>query len=464
MSASSSSPSISESVLERATQRNARELWDQLERRRPSVFERRWWDDHILEWAMADESVKVQMFRFVDVLPMLKSHESVTRHLQEYFDEVRSQLPWAVRLGLDASQPNTVLGKALALNARTNAARMAERFIAGATPDEVLQSVARLNKLGQGFTLDLLGEATISEKEADAYQQQYLTLMQGLAPVVNRWPANPRIDADDSGPIPRVNVSLKLSALTSRFRPIDPQGSAEAVKVRLRPLLRAAREHDVHLHVDMEQYAYKRLTFEIFKQVLMEDEFRDFKDVGIVVQTYQPEADQDLADLLEWVRERGTSIVVRLVKGAYWDYETINARERGWPIPVYQEKWQSDAAFERLTRVLFENVQWLRPALGSHNLRSLAHGVALAEQLNVPPSAWEVQMLYGMADNQAQLFNELGYRVRIYTPFGEVLPGMAYLVRRLLENTSNDSFLRHTYDRALSRDRLLAKPAAAGRA
>ncbi len=184
-----------EARIEQLTQQIARELWDQVERRRPSVFERRWWDEHILEWAMADESVKVQMFRFVDVLPMLKSHETVTRHLQEYFDEVRAHLPWAVRIGLDASQPNSVLGKALALNARNNASKMASRFIAGERIEEVQQSVKKLHQMGLGFTLDLLGEATMSEREADAYQKQYLDLMEGLAPVVNRWPRIPKLTA-----------------------------------------------------------------------------------------------------------------------------------------------------------------------------------------------------------------------------------------------------------------------------
>src|SRR5579859_7478051 len=99
-------------VVEKVTRDFGRYLWSHLSRRAPSVFERRWWDDRILSWAMADESVKVQMFRFIDVLPMLHTHEAVTRHLQEYFDEVRSQLPLAVRLGLEISQPNSVLGKA----------------------------------------------------------------------------------------------------------------------------------------------------------------------------------------------------------------------------------------------------------------------------------------------------------------------------------------------------------------
>jgi len=449
--------------VEAATQEIGRYLWNHLERRTPSIFERRWWDDRILAWAMQDESVKVQMFRFVDVLPMLRSREAITQHLQEYFDEVREHLPWAVRLGLDVSQPDSVLGRALALNARTNATRMAKRFIAGSSVEEVLQAVSRIRKQGFAFTLDLLGEAIISEVEAEKYQQAYLDLIAGLAPQVNSWPENVKIDCDENGPIPRVNVSLKLSALYSRFRPVDPVGTAEGVKARLRPILRAAREHDAYVHIDMEHYAYKDLTLEIFKQVLVEDEFRDFPDVGIVIQTYLPDAERDLGNLLAWVQQRGTPVWVRLVKGAYWDYETVVAQARNWPIPVYQQKWQSDENFERQTRFLMENHRWLRPALGSHNLRSLAHGLAWARELNLPPEAWEIQMLYGMGGEQAQLFAEMGHRVRIYTPFGELIPGMAYLVRRLLENTSNDSFLRASFTENVSLEELLMNPVEVGR-
>lgn len=444
--------------IEEETQRIGRELWEHLARRRPSVFERRWWLDHILEWAMEDESVKVQMFRFVDVLPMLKTHESVARHLQEYFDEVRSALPWAVRMGLDVSTPNSLLGKALSVNARTNARKMAERFIAGESVEQVLQSVAKLRKQGLAFTLDLLGEAVVSEQEAAAYQQQYLDLITGLAPLVNAWPENTTLDRDDQGWIPRCNVSLKLSALYSQFKPIDPAGTSAGVKERLRPILRAARANDAYVHVDMEHYAYKDLTLQIFKEVFLEEEFRDWPDCGIVIQAYLPEAEEDLADLLQWVQERGTPVWIRLVKGAYWDYETVVAEYRGWPCPVYTQKWQSDANFERQTKFLMQHHQWLRPAIASHNLRSLAHAMACARQMEVPDMGWEIQMLYGMAEEQQQLFSELGHRVRVYMPFGQAIPGMAYLVRRLLENTSNDSFLRHAYDTSVDVADLLRDP------
>ena len=447
--------------VEQETRSLGRYVWSHLHRRRPSLFERRWWDDRILGVAMADESVKVQMFRFVDVLPRLRSHQDVTRHLQEYFEEIREHLPWAVELvkfGIEHMRPDSVLSRALAYNARTNAARMARRFIAGESVGEVMHTVQGLRRKGFAFTLDLLGEAVVSEREAEAYQEQYLNLLRELAPIANKWPESPQADTTLRGPLPRVNLSLKLSALVSRFRLTDPSGTASAVKDRLRPLLREARANHAQLHIDMEQYSYKALTLQIFREVLMEDEFRDFADVGIVIQAYLQDSERDLRELRDWAERRGTSVCVRLVKGAYWDFETISSGLNNWPVPVFEQKWETDACYEKLTRYLLEEHQWLRPAFGSHNLRSLAHAVACAKELHVPDGQFELQMLYGMAEEQAQIFHDLGQRVRIYTPFGQLIPGMAYLVRRLLENTSNDSFLRHAYDERIRLEDLLMSP------
>ena len=165
----------------------------------------------------------------------------------------------------------------------------------------------------------------------------------------------------------------------------DPRrGVDRARRRRLRPILRAARERGAYVHVDMEQYAYRALTYELFCRVLEEPEFRDWPDVGIVVQAYHPEAEAELRMLRDWVERRGAPITIRLVKGAYWDYEVLTARRLGWPEPVYLEKWQSDASFERCTRFLLENHDRLRPAFGSHNVRSLAHAIAAAEAMGLP--------------------------------------------------------------------------------
>src|SRR5262249_50209211 len=150
------------------------------------------------------------------------------------------RLPAWMRFGLRWLPENGLFGRALAWSARTSARRLGHRFIAGSNLDEALRTIARLRLRRLAFTLDLLGEATITEREADHCQTEYLPLISGLGPEVNTWEPIDQIDRDGAGPLPRVNVSVKLSALYSQFDPIDPEGTTEAVLRRLRPILRAA--------------------------------------------------------------------------------------------------------------------------------------------------------------------------------------------------------------------------------
>ncbi|HEV3237006.1 MAG TPA: bifunctional proline dehydrogenase/L-glutamate gamma-semialdehyde dehydrogenase, partial [Gemmataceae bacterium] len=297
-----------------------------------------------------------------------------------------------------------------------------------------------------------------TEGEADFCQNEYLQLIDGLSQQVNNWPAIHLIDQDDRGPLPRVNVSVKLSALFSQFDPIDPKGTSAAVRTRLRPILRAARHRHAFVNFDMEQYSHKDLTLRIFQEVLEEEEFRDWPDVGIAIQAYLKDTANDLEVLAKWVKKRGVPVWVRLVKGAYWDYETVHSAQQGWPVPVFTQKWQSDENYEKLTDFLMDRNDLLHPALGSHNIRSLAHGMAKADALGLHPTAYEIQMLYGMADPIKEVLVSLGRRVRIYTPYGKLLPGMAYLVRRLLENTANESFLRASFTENVPEEQLLMNP------
>ncbi|NBW87801.1 MAG: hypothetical protein EBR23_13505, partial [Planctomycetia bacterium] len=234
----------------------------------------------------------------------------------------------------------------------------------------------------------------------------------------------------------------------------------DRVLARLRPLWRLARDRGAQVHVDMESHATKDLTFDIFKHIATEDEFRDWPHCGVVVQCYLHETPRDLAMLAEWARKRGTPVWIRLVKGAYWDYETIHARAAGWPVPVWAEKWQTDACYEAATTFVMEHADVLRPALGSHNLRSLAHGMAVAEHLGLDRRGVEMQMLHGMGDPEKEAVTAAGWRMRVYMPYGQLVPGMAYLVRRLLENSSNDSFLRAGFVKHVPPEMLLAPPRA----
>ena len=165
------------------------------------------------------------------------------------------------------------------------------------------------------------------------------------------------------------------------------------------------------------------------------------------MQAYLRETPEDLDRLIEWSAQRGTRVTVRLVKGAYWDTETIKARQQNWPSPVYESKEETDAAYERLALRLLERSDVIDAAFGTHNVRTIAACIANARQIGLPSSRLEFQMLYGMAEPIKEALIELGYRVREYCPLGEMLSGMAYLVRRLLENTSNEGFLRATFSR-----------------
>ena len=436
-----------------------REIFSRLDRSGPVLLTRAWWERQLMGLSMGNEALKVQLFRFVDTLPYLNDPVDVNRHLREYLTEAKDDLPWFARWGLMVLPERGPAGRFLASQAKSNAERMARKFIAGSNVAEAVEAVRRLRSQKLAFTVDLLGEATITEAEADHVQQQYFDLLNGLTKEVNAWPEVAEIDRDDRGPIPRVNVSVKLSALFSQFDPIDPEGTTRSVAKRLRPILSLAKKTGAFVNFDMEQYSFKDTTLYAFKTILSEPEFRDWPDVGIAIQVYLNDTEADLKDLLNWAKNgRKCPVWVRLVKGAYWDYETVIARQNHWPIPVFTEKWQSDENFEKLSRFLLANHDWLVPAFGSHNIRSISHALAVAEELGVPKGRFEFQMLYGMADEIKDVLKSLGQRVRIYTPYGQLLPGMAYLVRRLLENTSNDSFLKQGFADGLAEDALLRKP------
>ena len=416
-------------------------------------------DRWMMDMGMRDERVKAELFRLVDVLPALSSSSQINRLLRQYMEPVSDRLPEVVRQIIGYLPEDGWLGARVGDAARWGVRRMARRFIAASHIDGAIDAVERLRRERLAFTIDLVGEAILSAAEAVRYQQQYLKLIEGLAAQAQTWPADELLDRDHRGrAVPRVNVSLKLSSLFSQFDPIDPAGTSEAVRARLRPILRLARESGAFVNIDMEQHAYKDATLRIFRDVLEESEFRDWADVGIAMQAYLKESGDDLEQLLRWTDRRGTSIWIRLVKGAYWDYETTIAAQNGWPVPVFAAKPQSDASFEALSDFLLDHHEVLRPAIASHNIRSLAHAIASAEARGIPPAAVEFQMLHGMAGPIGEALVEMNRRVRIYTPMGELLPGMAYLVRRLLENTSNESFLRAGFLEHVPEEQLLMNP------
>jgi len=415
------------------------------------------WDDKLLAWAMGNPGLRVQLFRFIDCLPALRSKPEIARHLQEYLGDESVELPSALKGILNFTNADSMPGQLAATTVSTAVETLAHKYIAGENIKQALKTIERLRKDKMAFTLDLLGEAVITEAEAQSYLESYLQLMEQLTQEAKKWSPVEEIDFAEGEPLPRVQVSVKLTAFYSQFDPLDAKGSQERVSDRIRILLRRAKELGAAVHFDMEQYTYKDITISILKQLLMEEEFRSRTDVGVTMQAYLRDSEQDLRDWISWAKERGNPLTVRLVKGAYWDQETIKAAQKDWPQPVYNDKAATDANFEKMTQLMLENHDYIYSAIGSHNVRSQALAIAIAESLNIPRRRFEMQVLYGMGDQLAKALVKRGHRVRVYAPYGELLPGMAYLIRRLLENTANSSFLRQSLeDRPI--EELLAPP------
>ncbi|MGH7846838.1 MAG: L-glutamate gamma-semialdehyde dehydrogenase [Candidatus Binatia bacterium] len=438
--------------LEAEVTQLAEGLYRKAAEHKPSIFEPGDWIGKMIEWSLQDESLRVALFRFVDVLPSLDSAAEIGRHLEEYFSKVDHAFGDLVFLAQALHA-----GWLVAPLVRHNVTRLARRFIVEEEIDSLRSVLEALRREPATFTLDVVGEATVSDKEALAMQQRYLDLLQNLAFITAGWNTVPQIDEGSAGPLPRVSLSVKVSSLYPRFDPLDPD-SESVVRERLRPLFRAAARLKAALTLDMEQYAYKDLTLGIFRDLLEERDFASEPKAAIAIQAYLHDTEQDLIELIRWARARKRRIGVRLVKGAYWDSEIAWARQKGWPVPVFLDKAETDANYERLTRLLLENHDIVDAAFGSHNIRSLAHAVVAARHFGVPEWSYEVQMLYGMGEPIRRAVIQNGQRVRVYLPVGKLLPGMAYLIRRLMENTSNTSFLRQTYVEEEDIGKLVAAP------
>jgi len=450
----------SAATLERDIQATARRIFSLIERPKASPFSSTRWQNEMMDWAMADESLKVELFRFVDVFPTLRSRGEMARHLREYFGQPGLHTPRLLGLGIGLAGPHSPLAPIASTVIRRQLESFAQRFIVGRDAAQALPALKALRDRTTGFTLDVLGEASVSEAEADAYAKAYMDLIDGLQAATAAWQPVATVDDSAWGPLPRVNLSLKITSLYSQIDPIDFAGSVTAVKNRLRPIVRKAQAAGAALTLDLEQFRYRDLTYAVFTELLDEDEFHDYGHAGAVVQAYLRDAEADLRRLLDWATTRDRTINVRLVKGAYWDYETVLAAQENWPVPVFTHKPDSDAMFERLAREMLRHPAQIRPAFASHNVRSLAAAITTARSLGLADNAFEIQMLHGMGDPIKDAVRKLGLRLREYAPVGELIPGMAYLVRRLLENTANDSFLRHTFVERDAVDALVAPPAA----
>ncbi len=430
------------------------EIFRLMEAEPPAVFNQKYWAGKMMEAAMEHPELKVALFRFIDVLPTLATTEQVSRHIQEYFLSGDARLSGFAKALLAGATSSLTAGLAASL-IKQNITSFSKNFIVGDSPQDALKALRKVWKEGKTFTIDLLGEAAVSEVEADRYRDLYLSVVDTLSREMAGWPAQ---DAEREKHFPRLNVSVKLSSLYSRIGPLNYDDSLEQVKNRLRPIFRAAKEAGGHALIDMETTSLKDLTIDVFTGLLGEAEFREWEHAGIALQTYLESAQRDLGRVVDWARSRGRRINVRLVKGAYWEYEKTIALQRHWPVPVYTVKSHTDWCYERCLELAMGNHELVSVAVASHNVRSIAKALVLGEQLKIPSYRYEFQTLYGMAEPVKGALKKMGHTVREYAPIGELIPGMAYLVRRLLENTSNEGFLRKRFVGHVAPEELLSEP------
>src|SRR5687767_8892402 len=198
--------------VEARAQELGRAILSEARGNKSGLLSRAFWSDKLMDWSMKDEAFKVQLFRFVDAYPMLTTPEAVHDHLVDYLTQPGVTPPPGLGIGLKAG------GVAKGMLARTMSGQitgMAEKFIAGTDAESAVPKLRKLWDRGMAFSVDLLGEACISDKEADEYQAKYLDLVDNLPKWVNDWPANPILESDHLGTVPRINVSIKVSSLSA---------------------------------------------------------------------------------------------------------------------------------------------------------------------------------------------------------------------------------------------------------
>ena len=393
--------------------------------------------------------IRVHLLKFLALLPSLdhdKSGKEVKRNLLESLRRLIEdskaldgnkkrgvrQLPlylistFKITYHIAAYMPAGFLARVVRFLVRT----MAKRFIAGESISTAHDTIGYLRRTKREATLDQLGELVVSQREADEYFEKVLQLIHGLKQHI------PRGQTNKAG-ILNAHVSIKVSALSHDFRPEAFESTFSKVAPRLKRILQEAQREEVFINVDAEHYQYRDLVLNIFRKVLLDTpELKDFAQTGIVVQAYLRDASAHLDDVIALGRERKIRMPIRLVKGAYWDAETIEGEAHQFVPPQFLNKEESDIHFRQLCYKTLKNSEYLQLALASHNLQDHAFAEALREHRFPQAPVIEHQCLHMTYEALSHGLAKMGWPVRNYMPIGNLLVGMAYLVRRIMENSS----------------------------
>lgn len=323
--------------------------------------------------------------------------------------------------------------------------RMGEAFVLGRDIEEALRRADRGANRAFRYSFDMLGEGARTREDAEAYMDAYRRAIQAVG-------------AEGAGfgdVFARDSVSVKLSALHPRYEPFQAGRAVPELAGRLIELSRLAKAGNVGLTVDAEESERLEMSLSIVEAAARDPSLNHWEGLGLAIQAYQKRAPAVVAWAGDLARSAHRRLMVRLVKGAYWDTEIKRAQERGVEdYPVYTRKSGTDVSYMACAHALLDD-DHLFPAFATHNALTAATVLEWAGDRR----DFEFQRLHGMGDGLYEsLMAERGVAVRVYAPVGGYRDLLAYLVRRLLENGANTSFVHQISNEAVSDDNLLADP------
>ena len=323
---------------------------------------------------------------------------------------------------------------------------MSHQFVMGRDIEEAMQRSEKKKNRGYRYSFDMLGEAALTAADAEQYFQAYKSAIE----FIGRRNSNGDIF---SAP----GISVKLSALHPRYEFSQRKRVIKELTERLSVLAGLAKDKQIALTIDAEEADRLLLSLDIFSGVLKEPVLAAWDGLGIVVQAYHKMAGAVISMLASLAEETGHRIPVRLVKGAYWDTEIKHAQVEGFPgYPVFTRKANTDVSYIACAKRLFDNRQAFYPQFATHN----AHTIAIVAELAGERLDFEFQRLHGMGENlyaEALKVNK-GHACRVYAPVGSHEDLLPYLVRRLLENGANTSFVNRIMDEKLPLEELAEDP------
>ncbi|MCL6262324.1 trifunctional transcriptional regulator/proline dehydrogenase/L-glutamate gamma-semialdehyde dehydrogenase [Craterilacuibacter sp. RT1T] len=323
---------------------------------------------------------------------------------------------------------------------------LGKQFVTGETIDEALENGRAREARGYRFSYDMLGEAALTEADAQRYLADYVTAIHAIGRAAN-----------GRGVYEGPGISVKLSAIHPRYSRMQHARMMAELLPRLKGLFLLAKQYDIGLNIDAEEADRLEISLDLVEALANDADLAGFDGIGIVVQAYQKRCPYVIDYLVDLARRSGHRFMVRLVKGAYWDAEIKRAQVDGLSgFPVYTRKVYTDVSYLACAKKLLAAQDAIYPQFASHNAYTLAAVYHLAAGKD-----YEFQCLHGMGEtlyDQVVGSHHLDKPCRIYAPVGSHETLLAYLVRRLLENGANSSFVNRIVDENVSIAELVADP------